>query len=639
MAWKKIIFSGSAGELSSLAVDGAITGTFTGALSSSAQIASDISGSFTSLSASVASDIAAANSGSFSGSFQGDGSNLTRITVNQAATVAGSFTSVTSKAVNHNFNSNNITVTAYNSAGVLILPASVTLTNLNTATVTFDTATSGHIVVAKGGHIVSGSTSADNIDGLDAAVVAALPSGTVSGSSAASAAQGQFRLTTNGAAAAAVDLGLQAGDSPTFAGLTLTGNLEVQGTTTTIDSTTIDLGDNILAVNGTGAALGGLHVNDANGPASGSILWDGTNNKWIAGASGSEVGLALLEGQSLVSGAAQLTYADIPSIPTVGDGGLSTNDFTNADHNKLDGIEASADVTDTANVTSAGALMDSELSEIATVKALTAAGISGSFTSVSASIASDIANQSQTITLSADSGTNDTYTTGETLTFTGGNGISTVVTDNNIAINGVANLVSGSAQLAANISGSSTALSASIAADIAGISTDFGDITNKPALISASAEGSSQGQITLNGAAVNVNALGTNDSPSFTNLTVNGDLTVTGNTFEAQVSNLNVEDKFILVNSGSQDGDSGIVFGGSVSGSAANIGHAIFWDNDTDVFGFSTPISSSATAASATSKIGNIETHATADPSSQPTLQGKGTIFVNEASENIFIYS
>lgn len=35
--------------------------------------------------------------------------------------------------------------------------------------------------------------------------------------------------------------------------------------------------------------------------------------------------------------------------------------FTTADHSKLDGIEASADVTDTANVTAAGALMDSEV--------------------------------------------------------------------------------------------------------------------------------------------------------------------------------------------------------------------------------------------------------------------------------------
>ena len=39
------------------------------------------------------------------------------------------------------------------------------------------------------------------------------------------------------------------------------------------------------------------------------------------------------------------------------------------DGTKLDGIEASADVTDTANVTSAGALMDSEVTNLAQVKA------------------------------------------------------------------------------------------------------------------------------------------------------------------------------------------------------------------------------------------------------------------------------
>jgi len=41
-----------------------------------------------------------------------------------------------------------------------------------------------------------------------------------------------------------------------------------------------------------------------------------------------------------------------------------------ADGTKLDGIEASADVTDTANVTAAGAVMDSELTSEASVKAL-----------------------------------------------------------------------------------------------------------------------------------------------------------------------------------------------------------------------------------------------------------------------------
>ena len=52
-------------------------------------------------------------------------------------------------------------------------------------------------------------------------------------------------------------------------------------------------------------------------------------------------------------------------------------------------------------------------------------------------------------TLAADSGTNDTFNSSETLTFSGGNGISTVVSDNNIAINGAAGLVSGSAQVVA----------------------------------------------------------------------------------------------------------------------------------------------------------------------------------------------
>jgi len=47
------------------------------------------------------------------------------------------------------------------------------------------------------------------------------------------------------------------------------------------------------------------------------------------------------------------------------------------DGTKLDGIEASADVTDTANVTSAGALMDSELTNLAAVKAINQSLVTG----------------------------------------------------------------------------------------------------------------------------------------------------------------------------------------------------------------------------------------------------------------------
>ena len=50
-----------------------------------------------------------------------------------------------------------------------------------------------------------------------------------------------------------------------------------------------------------------------------------------------------------------------------------SNVFTDADHTKLNGIEASADVTDTTNVTAAGALMDSEVTNLAQVKAFDSA--------------------------------------------------------------------------------------------------------------------------------------------------------------------------------------------------------------------------------------------------------------------------
>ena len=50
-----------------------------------------------------------------------------------------------------------------------------------------------------------------------------------------------------------------------------------------------------------------------------------------------------------------------------------TNAFTDAQFTKLSGIEASADVTDATNVTAAGALMDSEVTNLAQVKAFSAA--------------------------------------------------------------------------------------------------------------------------------------------------------------------------------------------------------------------------------------------------------------------------
>ena len=56
-------------------------------------------------------------------------------------------------------------------------------------------------------------------------------------------------------------------------------------------------------------------------------------------------------------------------IATAVEAASGSNTFTDADHSKLDAIEASADVTDATNVTAAGALMDSEVTNLAQVKA------------------------------------------------------------------------------------------------------------------------------------------------------------------------------------------------------------------------------------------------------------------------------
>ena len=60
---------------------------------------------------------------------------------------------------------------------------------------------------------------------------------------------------------------------------------------------------------------------------------------------------------------------DSPSFGSVTVTGTVDGRDVAADGSKLDGIEAGADVTDTANVTAAGALMDSEVTNLADVKA------------------------------------------------------------------------------------------------------------------------------------------------------------------------------------------------------------------------------------------------------------------------------
>ena len=212
------------------------------------------------------------------------------------------------------------------------------------------------------------------------------------------------------------------------------------------------------------------------------------------------------------------------------------------------------------SVAAAGALMDSELTEIATVKALTAATISGSLGPNAALIRS--------LTAATISGS-----ISATSVAAAGALMDSEMTD----LAGVKGVTISTLQVkpseGAFANGDKTKLDG-IAAN-ADVTAD-----NLPAgVVSGSITSPSQGTIRVNGIDVDL-GLQTGDNPSFTNLTVTGDLSVTGDLVSVNTANLAVEDKFILINSGSSTAtdESGIIFGGSEG--ASGTGSALIWNGD-----------------------------------------------------------
>ena len=98
--------------------------------------------------------------------FKGDGSGLENVTIAQTATIQRSFTDSSTWIVNHNLSTPNAIAQVYDSENYQILPETLRHTDDNTITITFESARSGYVVVAKGGHIVSGSIEANNVSGI-----------------------------------------------------------------------------------------------------------------------------------------------------------------------------------------------------------------------------------------------------------------------------------------------------------------------------------------------------------------------------------------------------------------------------------------------------------------------------------------
>ena len=122
---------------------------------------------------------------------------------------------------------------------------------------------------------------------------------------------------------------------------TISGNLTVNGTQTTISSSVLDIGDNIIQVNGTPVTYGGIQVKDVTSNETGSMVWNSTSNYWVAGLSGSEYRVPI---QNTVSNLSdnKVVLAQgngrIESSANITDDG-STVDFNDVDLTSLDKLE------------------------------------------------------------------------------------------------------------------------------------------------------------------------------------------------------------------------------------------------------------------------------------------------------------
>ena len=107
------------------------------------------------------------------------------------------------------------------------------------------------------------------------------------------------------------------GNSSITGSLTITGDLTVDGCVYFTSADEVQFQDDVLQINyGGSASGGGISVTGTN--STGSLIWDGFNEVWKAGALGSEVALSLSYKASLTGSlSASITHSLNESYPSV----------------------------------------------------------------------------------------------------------------------------------------------------------------------------------------------------------------------------------------------------------------------------------------------------------------------------------
>jgi hypothetical protein len=212
------------------------------------------------------------------------------------------------------------------------------------------------------------------------------------------------------------------------------GNLTVQGTTTTVNSSTINIGDNIIRVNTSGLSTGGMEV--YTGSTTQSIVWNNVSNRWeFSGGnvytSGNFVG-NLTGNASTVTNGVYTTDTGTVTSTMIADNTIVNADINSAAAIAYSKLNLSSSIVN-ADIANSAAIADSKLATISTAgKISNSATTATNANTASAIVSRDASGNFSAGTITASLSGNATSVTNGVYTTDTGTVTSTMIANNTI---------------------------------------------------------------------------------------------------------------------------------------------------------------------------------------------------------------